>query len=259
MMKRILCGMLILILLLFCASAMALPDDSSQTLLTQGASGEIVVRVQTRLAELGYLNFKPTGKFQGMTVNAVKQFQQIQTKPDGSPMIADGTIGAETLGTLFLPSAARAPIPQQIDIPFGPSLSGNAQQSGQLITWAQVQERLTIGDTYTITDYNTSKSFSVMYLGGEQHAEVECVASSDTAIYKEVFGGEFNYSKRPVLINVGGTLIAASMQGEPHGDDIVAHNGMNGHSCLYFEGSLSHVGSLPDTEHLKQVYVAAGR
>ena len=98
-----------------------------------------------------------------------------------------------------------------------------------------------------------------MYLGGEQHAEVECYSASDTEIYKEVFGREFNYSKRPVLIHVGGTLIAASLQGEPHGEDIVAHNGMSGHACLYFEGSLSHVGSLPDTEHLKQVYIAAGR
>lgn len=258
-MKRILGCVLILVLLLFCASAMALPDDSGSTLLMQGASGEIVVRVQTRLAELGYLNFKPTGNFQGMTVNAVKQFQQIQTKPDGSAMIADGTIGSETLGTLFLPSAARAPIPQQIHIPFGPALSGTAQKSGQLIAWSQVQERLTVGNTYSITDYNTSKTFSVVYLGGEKHAEVECATDADTEVYKEVFGGEFNYSKRPVLINAGGTLIAASMQGEPHGDDSVAYNGMNGHSCLYFEGSLSHVGALPDTEHLKQVYVAAGR
>lgn len=258
-MKRLLACILIISTLIVSGSALALPDDGGQVLLTQGASGEIVVRVQIRLAELGYLNFKPTGKFQGMTVNAVKQFQQIQTKPDGSAMIADGTIGEETLSLLFLPSAARAPIPQQINIPFGPSLSGNAQRSGQLISWNKVQETLTEGNTYTITDYNTSKTFSVIYTGGKNHAEVECATAADTAVYKEVFGGEFNYSKRPVLIQVNGTMIAASMQGQPHGDDSVSRNDMSGHSCLFFEGSLSHVGSLPDTEHLKQVYIAAGR
>lgn len=258
-MKRILACILILLLLFVCSSAFALPDDSRQTLLTQGASGETVVRVQIRLAELGYLNFKPTGKFQGMTVNAVKQFQQIQTKPDGSPMIADGTIGTETLSTLFLPSAARAPIPQQIEIPFGPSLSGSAQQSGQILSWGQVKEQLVKGNTYVITDYNTAKHFSIVYLGGENHAEVECETAADTAVYKEVFGGEFNYSKRPVLLSANGMLIAASMQGQPHGEDSVSRNEMSGHSCLFFEGSLSHVGSLPDTEHLKQVYIAAGR
>ena len=259
-MKRILAFALILAFLLLSGTALALPDDSGQApLLTQGASGEIVVRVQVRLAELGYLNFKSTGNFQGMTVNAVKQFQQMQTKPDGSPMIADGTIGEETLSTLFLPSAARAPIPQQIKIPFGPALSGTAQQSGQLIAWPQVKKMLTEGSTYTIIDYNTSKSFSVVYLGGANHAEVESASAADTATYKEVFGGEFNYSKRPVLLSIDGIQIAASLHGEPHGEDSISRNEMSGHSCLFFEGSLSHVGSLPDTEHLKQVYVAAGR
>ena len=75
----------------------------------------------------------------------------------------------------------------------------------------------------------------------------------------EAFGGEFNYSKRPVVIAVGGRLIAASLQGFPHGEDTVAANEMAGHACMFFDGSLSHVGQLPDVEHATQVNKAAGR
>ena len=127
------------------------------------------------------------------------------------------------------------------------------------MNWATVKEQLTVGNQYQITDFYSRKAFQVVYTGGEMHAEVECASPMDTAVYKELFGGEFNYSKRPVLIQLSGTLIAASLQGEPHGEDTVTANDMAGHACLFFDGSLSHVGSLPDTEHIRQVYIAAGR
>ena len=100
---------------------------------------------------------------------------------------------------------------------------------------------------------------NIMEPGGEGHAEVECRTAEDTAIYLEAFGGEFNYSKRPVIVTIGANSVAASLQGQPHGEDTVAANDMDGHACLYFSSSTSHVASLPDVEHQAQVYKAAGR
>lgn len=57
----------------------ASPQASAFTLISYGSTGEMVVRIQLRLRELGYFDYKPTGNFQSMTVEATKKF----AKPDG--------------------------------------------------------------------------------------------------------------------------------------------------------------------------------
>ena len=102
-------------------------------------------------------------------------------------------------------------------------------------------------------------TFYLQYAGGENHAEMEVRDSQSSAAVREVFGGEFNFSKRAVTVTINGKQIAASLQGWPHGSDTIPSNDMNGHICLYFDGSLSHVGSLPDAEHQELVYRASGQ
>lgn len=223
----------------------------------QNATNEDVLRVQIRLRDLGYFNFKPTGVFQSMTADAAKKFQQKHTMDDGSPMIADGTIGAQSMDILFRHSVSRADI--AANIPFGKALEGEPALKGELVPWSEVKTLLTIGTAYTITDFNTGLSFSMAFTGGENHAEMECPDAFNAGIYKEVFGGEYNYSKRSVVIAINGRQIAASLFGWPHGSDGYAANEMAGHACLFFDGSLSHVGSLPDAEHQELVFRAAGR
>ena len=77
---------------------------------------------------------------------------------------------------------------------------------------------LSEGTPYSVTDYNTGVTFRMVCTVGEGHAEAECASSEDTAVYKEAFGGEYNYSKRPVVIAIGSRNIAASLQGQPHGE-----------------------------------------
>ena len=241
------------------ASPSATPAQSAfaSSLISYGVTGETVVRIQLRLRELGYFNYKPTGNFQNMTVEATKRFQQRQTDAAGLPIMADGTVGEQSMGILFSHGAQRADI--TASIPIGPQLSGAASVTGELVPWGEISTLLTPGTAYQITDYNTGSSFSVKYTGGSGHAEVECASPSDTALLLEAFGGTFNYSKRPVVIQLSGRMIAASLQGYPHGDDQVSANEMAGHVCLFFDGSLSHVANLQDVEHQAQVYAAAGR
>lgn len=111
----------------------------------------------------------------------------------------------------------------------------------------------------TIVESDVVIAPGVMIYPGNTLHEVECRTAEDTAIYLEAFGGEFNYSKRPVIVTIGANSVAASLQGQPHGEDTVAANDMDGHACLYFSSSTSHVASLPDVEHQAQVYKAAGR
>lgn len=226
-------------------------------LITFKSTGEVVVRVQLRLRELGYFNFKPTGNFQSMSVESTIKFQQMQVDENGQGIMADGSIGAQTMDILFSRAAKRADI--VASIPIGPNLDGTPAVTGELLQWSSVKEMLKEGASYTVTDYNTGTTFTLKYVGGENHAEMECACAEDTAKMLTVFGEKFNYSKRSVVITIDGKNVAASLQGWPHGEDAVAQNDMSGHLCMFFDGSLSHVGMLPDVEHIKLVYKAAGK
>lgn len=232
-------------------------EANSDELVTLETTGELVAMIQTRLHELGYFYFKPTGRYQEMTKSAMIAFQQNQTSLDGTPMIADGTVGAQTKAILFSEKAARNIITQQI--PSGPKKNNQQTQTGEMVKWEEVKSMMTEGSSYVLTDYNTGTIFEMVYCGGEKHAEMETKTANDTTIFKDLFGGEFTYYKRPMLINLNGQFIACSIQGQPHGEDKVERNDMVGHVCLYFDDSKSHVGQLADIEHVNNISVAAGR
>lgn len=241
----------------FSPTVTRMPTYVPEDLIYYGVSGERVVRVQLRLRELGYFNFKPTGLFQSTSADAAKRFQTFQRDEQGNAIIADGTIGAQSLSILFTRNAVRNTI--TAGIPIGASLVGTPSVTGTLKEWSEVKTLLTQGKSYSVTDFNTGTQFSLTYTGGLNHAEAEATTAQDTATLKSVFGNAFSYYKRPVVILIGDKKIAASLQGFPHGTDAVSQNDMDGHVCLYFQGSLSHVGALPDTEHINLVYKAAGR
>ncbi len=237
----------IMMLILILPASNAVSTD--EPIVTQHLdTGEMVVRIQLRLRELGYFMFKPTGSFQNLTVSSVIAFQQKQTEENGAPIIADGSVGPQSRGILFSGRANRMDI--LADIPFG-QISTTMAATGELVNWKTVKPQLRAGQTYTITDCYSGAQFSMTFVDGENHAEMRCAAAEDEAVYKELFGGEYNYSKRPVLITLNGKNVAASLQGMPHGT--------GSHSCMYFDGSLSHVGTLSDIEQLNQVHKAAGR
>ena len=223
----------------------------------QGGTDEDVVRVQIRLRDLCYFSFKPTGKYQSMTANAAKAFQLKHTTDDGTAMLSDGTIGAQTMDILFRHNVSRSDI--QASIPIGTSSVIDNPTTGEAVAWEEVRSTLAIGSSYLITDYNTGTTFYMVFTGGENHAEMECKDAFNAGVLKGIFGGEFNFSKRAVTVSVNGKNIAASLQGYPHGEDTYGANDMSGHVCLFFDGSLSHVGSLPDAEHQELVYKASGR
>lgn len=246
------CVILAVAILLGCSSALA------DGLIVYRDTGETVVRIQIRLRELGYFNYKPTGVFQSMTVNSTIAFQQAQTDGNGKSIIADGTIGEQTMQILFSTSAVRARIPADVHIPIGQTSYSGRVEPGALLAWSEVKKLLVVGRSYLVTDYNTGISFYMVFTGGENHAEMECPTVTDTSALKDAFGDEFNFSKRAVIVTIEGQTIAASLQGQPHGDDTIAANNMAGHCCLYFDGSTSNAGNLPDMEHVNTVFKAAG-
>ena len=81
-----------------------------QGILTVGAKGEDVKKLQQRLKDLGYLNGKVDGQFGGGTKRAVIAFQR-KNKLD-----TDGIAGEETLAKLYSEEAEPAPDDEETDV-----------------------------------------------------------------------------------------------------------------------------------------------
>ena len=82
----------------------------SQGILSVGAKGDEVSKLQQRLKDLGYLDSKVDGKFGGGTKRAVIAFQR------RNKLTTDGEAGEETLALLYSDNAIAAPGNEKTDV-----------------------------------------------------------------------------------------------------------------------------------------------
>lgn len=232
--------------LLFCASA------SAADLLKTGSLGQDVLCVQARLAELDYFNIRPTGVFGAKTRSCVISFQEF------NEIMADGSIGDQSMDKLFSVNAVRKPIAAAVKIPIGPPADDKPKTYGVALPWKDVDPIFKPGVSTKVTDFNTGETFNITRLGGTNHAEVACSAAEDTKAFLSVFGGEPNWSKRPVIVHLPDEQdVAASLQGMNHGEDSVPGSDMDGYCCLYFDSSTSNINGFADVEHRSNVRKAS--
>ena len=223
-------------------------------LLDVNSVGENVIRLQMRLRQLGYFNYRATGMYYSMTQKGVKQFQE------SNELSPDGQAGEMTYTELFTVDAVRKSLPPSVLYEVGLSDSLDTHVYGELSSWAEIDALFTMDMTVTITDYNTGKTFEMTRTGGVNHADVESKDSDSYATFKECFGGEDNWSeKRAVLVTINGVQYAASLFGHPSGEDTISDNGMAGHTQLYFSGSTSDIFGFADRYHQDKVLTAAGQ
>ncbi len=230
-MKRIIPILLILLMLpIFGVSA-----DEGTALMQTGDKGEEVVRVQTRLFDLGYYTYKPTGSFQTVTKSAVIAYQL------AAGLMSDGSVGQETLSTLFSRSATRTPFRAQVPLKF--TAQGAITQKGNRTPWETVKASLVTGETYTVRNAATGEDAILTFVSGEHHADmtlpINVMAQRNTLAMLNKWLGDVNsFYKCAVLVSLDGQWVAASMQWDG-----------GGRVCVYFTESTSHVLSLPDVEH----------
>lgn len=237
------------ILLLVCL-VMTLPviaaaaEDSA---IKQHSTGDEVALIQRRLRDLGYLNYRPTGKFSDMTVQAVKRFQM------QSGISPDGQVGEDTYQALFSDDAKRAPSSPSVKRISGPAYSGTVQEKGELLSWENINPLIPVETQFSVQDFNTGKTLELIRTGGKNCAYVATPSSADYETYRSIFGGEDTWEHRAVLVSVDGHTYAASLFGMPTGGDDLYGSGMAGHTFLYFNNSKTDVSGLPDEEHIQAV------
>ena len=154
---------------------------------------------------------------------------------------------------------------------------------GELLEWfSEAQYVVPIKADFTVVDLATGKSFNARRTIGSGHADCEPLTAKDTAVMKEIWGGNFNWNKRSVLIKIGGRTIAASAagmlhagnDGAPGGEwtswrsdnygagtnyDYIKGNDAHGHFDLHFYKSIGHSSGVENSTHQKNVLKSAGR
>lgn len=125
--------------------------------------------------------------------------------------------------------------------------------------WTEAQYVIPINAIFTVRDFETGKTWSMKRTIGANHADVEPLTKSDSEIMKSVWGGNFSWVTRPVIVEYKGRRIAGSATSMPHSNyDYIPDNGVWGHMDIHFKNSVRHKDNQITPEHQEAVKVAAG-
>ncbi len=233
-------------------------------ILKKGSRGSDVTKTQRDLKALGYLSVDPTGYYGDLTTASVKKLQKAYG------LYQDGIAGPNTFALINRLMGREST-----------SVSRGGSRNKYLVSWFNGAEDIfKIGDVATVYDIGTGLSFKAERTYGYNHADCETLTKEDTYILKKIYDGEFSWDRRPVIITVNGTKIAASMAGMPHAGredlaknayaswrsggygagtnlDAIKGNGMSGHFDIHFLGSKTHTTNTINEAHQTAVKKAA--
>lgn len=129
---------------------------------------------------------------------------------------------------------------------------------GELIAWEDVDLLAPIGTELIVTDVETGISFVARRRGGHKHMDMEPLTIEDTQYMSMIYQGEWGWERKAIVVEIDGRLIAASMNGMPHGSGEITNNDFPGHFCVHFLGSRLHNTGRIDSAHQKMIQKAAG-
>ncbi len=236
------------------------PNLYGDLLLKPGDEGDGVISLQLRLQDLGYYNYKITGSFGSVTKQAVMDFQE------DNKLAQDGIVGGQTASLLYANGATRSLYNRRIPTPTPtpkPKPTAKPDSSipkyGKLIEWSEANKLAPRGTTFQVKDFKTGRTYYVYRMGGSKHMDVEPKTKEDTAQMKASMGGSWTWVRRPLLVKLKGTWYAASLYGEPHGQQTIYDNNMDGQVCIHFLNSRTHGSNIKDPDHQRCVRQAAGQ
>ncbi|HBE78683.1 MAG TPA: hypothetical protein DDW65_13045 [Firmicutes bacterium] len=228
----------------------------SGTLIRIGVQGRRVTEIQSYLKQLNYLRQKPSGFYGRDTAEAVKSFQLEHG------LTADGIVGPETMTGFRVAMNADKKIELKKMVPGSDEVMTQFASRGRVngvkaIPWSIVNNLWQDGETALIIDVETGQSFRARRLYGYLHADVEPLTKEDTETMLAVYDGKWSWKRRAVVVCLRNFLIAASINGMPHGQKSIVGNDFPGQFCVHFLGSRVHQSGIVDPVHLTMIEKAA--
>jgi len=203
-------------------------------------TANIEEETQTTFITTAPLNLRPTPSTDGERITLVNTGRRVEVTDfrDGVwfAVAYNGMTGymyAEFLRELPTPPAASAASINTAHI------SGQAE----MLEWSVVRDILPKNTPITVIDVRSGLTYQITSFSHGNHADVVPATADDTAIMREAFGGRWCWEPRPIIVFIGDRVIAASINGMPHGGTPNPSNGMNGHICMHFVGSRTHNGN----------------
>ncbi len=260
-----------------------LAGDYGTTLLKLGSRGPAVTSLQQDLTALGYNTYGIDGIFGTNTQKAVVAFQKAKG------ISSDALVGTQTKTALnnalqgkktyiIQPGDNLAGIASKFGITVNALMKANGLTSwtvnaGVVLTipaitvttrhpemadwWTVVDGAFPRKTKATVTDIDTGITFQVYRYGGTNHVDAEPVTAADTAKMKAVYGGQWSWSRRAVMVSVNGRVFAGSMNGMPHGGQDILNNNFEGQFCIHFLNSRTHGTNRVDEAHQAAIRKAA--
>ena len=109
----------------------------------------------------------------------------------------------------------------------------------ELLTWAQARPLIPMRTDMRVVDVRTGISFNLRAFSLSGHADVEPPTRADTDAILRSRNGVWAWAPRPVWVTIGDRTFAAALNGMPHDVSTISGNGMNGHLCLHFAGTVT--------------------
>ncbi|MCL1795294.1 MAG: peptidoglycan-binding protein [Clostridia bacterium] len=214
-----------------------------------GDRGSDVTKLQQALKLVGCYSGSVDGVFGEGTERAVKKYQQ------SKGLSADGIAGNTTIKTLFGSSNGSG---NKGSATASSSSGASASSSVEKLDWTQGgRSVIPAGAFFEIKDVRTGIKFRAHHLYGSSHLDAEPATRDDTAKMLQMYGGSWSWNRRAVLLRYNGRVLAASMNGMPHGESSISGNNFDGQFCIHFLNSKTHGSSKVDPDHQARVNEAA--
>ncbi|ABI69726.1 hypothetical protein [Syntrophomonas wolfei] len=157
---------------------------------------------------------------------------------------------------LFLPFIFKS---ESIKEKIKPELVEQKAIQGEYLSWEEVNKLFPKYARATLVDLDTQMKFHIQRRGGSYHADVQPLTADDTSIMKKIYGGEWSWKRRAAILQLdNGRMIAASMNGMPHGSGAIPNNNFPGHFCVHFRDSTTHGSRKSDWGHRIMIWKTAG-
>lgn len=116
---------------------------------------------------------------------------------------------------------------------------GGGTSNVEFVDWSTARRLVPIRTDMRVVDVRTGISFNLRAFSLGGHADVEPPTRADTEAILRSRNGVWEWSPRPVWVTMGGRTFAAALNGMPHGGSTISGNGMDGHICLHFGGTVT--------------------
>lgn len=206
-------------------SQISVPNTSDK-----GDRGKHVKALQQALKIKGYYKASIDSSYGDKTVAAVMAFQKASRLSD------DGVAGNATIKKLF-----------------GQDAANYTMKTEKLDWFKEGSATIPKGASFTVKDVSTGKTFTAKRWSGANHLDAEPVSADDSKTIKEIFGGDWSWARRSILVKYNGHVYAASMNGMPHGTTTIDKNNFSGHFCIHFHNSRTHDTDRVDATHQNAV------